>query len=103
METNTPEQKTNGKAVASLVLGILAVLSLFTGLAGVIVGLVLGIVGIVLAVSAKKEMAHDDKGQGLATAGLVCAIIGTAIAGLGVLCIAACGAAIGATACFGYY
>ena len=92
MDSNTsqaPEQKANGKAVASLVLGILAIVSLFTGW-GSIIGLVFGIVAIVLAVKAKKE----DGASGLATAGLVCAIIGTVVAGIGILCFA-CAAAVG--------
>ncbi len=91
------ENKTNGKAIAALVLGILAIVSIFTGW-GAILGLVFGIVGIVLAVKAKKEMADDEKGRGLATAGMVCAIIGTVIAGIGILCVACAAAALVATA-----
>ncbi len=94
------ENQTNGKAITSLVLGILAVVTIFTGW-GTIVGLVFGIIGIIFAVNAKKEMVAGEKGQGMATAGMVCSIIGTVVAGLGLLC-AACGmAALGAAACTG--
>ena len=81
------EQQSNGKAVASLVLGILSILCTFGGswfLYGSIAGIVLGIIGIVLAVSAKKE-----NPSGMATAGMVLSIVG-------VIC-----SAIAAVACVG--
>lgn len=94
-----PAQKTNGKAIASMVLGILAVISIFTG-AGTILGLIFGIVGIILAVNAKKEITvSGDEGKGMATAGLVCSIIGTAIAGIGVVCVLCVAGAVGTAAC----
>lgn len=64
------EKKSNGLAIASLVLGIVAIVFNFIGLG--IVGLILGIVGIVLGVLAKKK-----NPSGMATAGLVLSIIGT--------------------------
>lgn len=94
-----PVQKTNGKAIASMVLGILAVVSIFTGKLAFI-GLICGIVGIILAVNAKKEIAvTGEEGKGMATAGLVCSIIGTAIAGIGVVCVLCVAGALGAAAC----
>ena len=65
--------KSNGLAIASLVLGIVAIVCCFIGLSWL--GLILGIVGIVLAVKAKKQ-----NPSGMATAGLVLSIIGTVIA-----------------------
>jgi hypothetical protein len=94
-----PAQKTNGKAIASLVLGIISILSIFTG-SFAFIGLICGIVGIILAVNAKKEIAvSGDEGKGMATAGLVCAIIGTAIAGIGVVCVLCVAGAVGTAAC----
>jgi uncharacterized membrane protein YvbJ len=64
---------TNGKAIASFVLGILSVVSCgYTGF--------LGIIGIILAAFAKKEInQRGENGGGLATAGLVMSIIGVAL------------------------
>ncbi|WP_256358578.1 DUF4190 domain-containing protein [Bacillus sp. sid0103] len=68
--------KTNGKAIASMVLGILSLVLPY-------IGLILGIIGIVLA---KKSFAEIDvnkqSGRGMAIAGLTTSIIGVAIYGL---------------------
>lgn len=66
---------TNGKAVASMVLGIVSLVSCC-------MGLVTGPLAIIFAVSAKKEIAASrgaQTGEGMATAGLVMGIIGTAV------------------------
>ena len=60
--------QSNGKAVAALVCGILAILFSAT----ILLGIVLGIVAIVLAVQAVKAMGKDSK----ATGGKVCGIVG---------------------------
>ena len=70
------EKKTNGLAIASLVLGIVSILFCFMGLA-VPFGLIIGIVGIVLGVKSKKAAP-----SGMATAGFVLSIIGTVICAL---------------------
>lgn len=63
------EKKSNGLAVASLVLGIVSIVfSFIPGL--IIVGLITGIIGVVLGVLAKKK-----NPTGMATAGLVCSIL----------------------------
>lgn len=99
--SSAPPKKNNGKAIASLVLGILAVLTIFTGI-GAIIGLVLGIVGIVLGINAKKEIdASGEEGKGMAIAGLVCSIIATVICGIGTLCVLCALGAYGAAACGG--
>ena len=61
----------HGKAVASLVVGICAIVSWFFGL-GALLGMVLGIVGLVLASQAKKA----GNIEGIRTAGFVCSLIG---------------------------
>ena len=85
------EKKSNGLAIASLVLGIVAILFNFIGLG--IVGLILGIVGIVLGVLAKKK-----NPTGMATAGLVLSIIGTVLCAIFFIACVACIGAVGMTA-----
>lgn len=87
------QQQTNGAAIASLVLGIVSIVFTFIFF---IVGLICGIVGIVLAVKAKKEIAASGQGgSGVATAGLVCSIIGLTLSGIYTLCAVAVGSALG--------
>ncbi|MDR0267504.1 DUF4190 domain-containing protein [Paenibacillus sp.] len=63
--------RTNGKAIGALVLGIISLISPF-------IGFILGIIAIVLASLAFKEInMRNDGGRGMAVAGLVCGIIGT--------------------------
>ena len=78
-------------AVASLVLGIVAVVFSFIGLYPI--GLVIGIVGIVLGVMAKKKAP-----SGMATAGLVLSIIGTILCALVFIACAACVGAVASLA-----
>ena len=69
-------------AIASLVLGIVAL-----ALPIPLLGLAAGIIGIVLANNAKKQ----GLTSGMVTGGLVCSIVGTALAGLYTLvCFPAC-------------
>ena len=69
MENQVPGKN---KAVASLVLGIVSLVAAWFGW-GAILAIILSIVGIVLAVQAKKEMPAGT--SGLATGGMVCSII----------------------------
>lgn len=78
-------------AVASLVLGIVAILFSFIGL--YLPGLLIGIVGIVLGVMAKK-----NSPSGMATAGFVLSIIGTVLCAIVFVACAACVGAIGSAA-----
>ncbi len=82
-----------GKAIASLVLGIIAVVLWFFGYSS-IVSVILGIVGIVLASSAKKS----GFAGGMQTAGFVLSLIGL-IGGL--IAFVACVACTGALASLG--
>ena len=89
------EKKSNGFAIAALVLGILSILSSFTimwlGLGWI--GLILGIVGIVMGVMAKKK-----NPTGMATAGLVLSIIGTVLCAIFFIACVSCIGAVGMTA-----
>lgn len=82
------EKKSNGFAIAALVLGIVSIVFSFIGLSWL--GLIIGIVGIVLAVVAKKK-----NPTGMATAGLVLSIIGTIFCALIFIACAACIGAVG--------
>lgn len=76
------EQK-NSYAIAALVLGIVSIVFSFIFVwVFVWVGLIAGVVGIILAVKGRKI---EDK-KGMATAGLVCSIIGTSLSGIFVVC-----------------
>ena len=70
------------KAVAGLVLGIVSAVAAWTGY-GAAAGIIVGIVGIILCIGAKKEMKAVGYTQtGMATAGLVLSIIGVALSAL---------------------
>jgi Na+/H+ antiporter NhaC len=82
-------------AVASLVLGILAILfgAFVAGFQWI--GTIVGIIGIILGSMAKK---NPNQNQGMAKAGLVCSIIGTI---LSLLLFIACVACVGTLAGMG--
>jgi hypothetical protein len=74
-------QKNNGKALWSMILGIVAIV--FTLCCGI--GFLAGIASIVLSLQAKKEIdasQGNQGGRGMATAGLVMGIISIALAAL---------------------
>lgn len=67
------EQRTNGKSIAALVLGILSIVVPY-------IGLIFGVIAIILAAISFKEIRlRYEQGRGLAIAGLVCGIVGTII------------------------
>ena len=72
--TPQPQPPGHGKAVASLVLGICSIVFQW----GIILGLGLGIVAIIMAISARNE----GYVGGLATGGLITGIIGAVFGGL---------------------
>ena len=77
-----PQAKTSGKAIASLVLGIISLITLPLG--GIlflgIIGFFSGIVAIVFASLSFKEIKRVQvRGRGMAIAGLVCGIVATAL------------------------
>jgi len=81
-------EKNNGKAIASLVLGIVAVVLGFFGYVA-IAGVACGIIGIILGVQAKKEI-PEGAPTGMAVAGLVLSIIGTVLSGILLIACVAC-------------
>lgn len=75
--------------VASLVLGIIALVCCFIPGAG-LVGVIVGILGIILGAMGRK----NPESKGIATGGMVCSIVATAICGITyIACIACAGAA----------
>lgn len=68
-----PQQKTSGKAIAALVLGIVSVCI------AVYLGLICGIIGLVLGIMGMKEIDRNPqtmKGKGMAIAGIVLGAVG---------------------------
>lgn len=89
-----PSAPNNNKAIASLVLGIVSAVCVFFGY-GTILGIILGVVGLILGINAKKEAPSS-----MATAGIVLSIISIAACAL---VLVACVACIGIAAEFGQY
>jgi len=85
-----------GKAIASMVLGIVGVVFWFTS-AGAIVSIIVGIIGIVLASKSKKEGFEG----GIRTAGFVLSIISVAGGGVVFLACSACVGALGTAGLLG--
>ncbi|MCU6762486.1 Uncharacterised protein [uncultured Roseburia sp.] len=80
--------------IVSLVLGIIAIIvdAATLGVYG-FVGVILGIIGIIFGVLGRKKA----EGRGLATAGLVCSIVGLILGlALYVACVACIGAGVAA-------
>lgn len=77
-------QGSDGKAIASLVLGIISLITVFTGTFA-IVGIVLSIVGLILGINSKKT-----NPSGMATAGIVLSIIALVLTSLTFLACVAC-------------
>lgn len=70
-----PQPRTNGKAMAAMIVGIASILACY-------VGVFVGPVAIILAVLGKKDIKRSngaETGEGMATAGLVTGIIGTVV------------------------
>lgn len=68
----------NGKAIASLVLGIISCVGSLLYIVGWVIGLICGILAIIFGVKAKKQSKH----RGIAIAGFVLGIIGTSLCGV---------------------
>ena len=87
------QQGKKGLAIASMVLGIVACVIAWWGLAYGIIGIVCAIVGLVLAILAQKSYKAIGQKNGMATAGLILSIIGLVLAIIGTI---ACGICIAA-------
>ena len=81
MSTTWPlQQRTDGRAVASLVLGILGF---------VVLPVVPSVIAIWLGVSAKRRISSDPRltGEGLATAGIILGVVELVLFALGVVAL----------------
>lgn len=76
-------QNSKGKAIASLVCGIVSVVLAWFGY-GAIAGLAAGIVAIVLGVGVRKL---NDENKNFATAGFITGIIGVVLSGILLVCV----------------
>ena len=70
-------QDDHGRAVASLVLGIVSIVCYLFSVIGGVIGLACGIIAIILGNKVRKNGPN-----GLATAGFVCGIVGTVLCAL---------------------
>ena len=68
---------TNGKAVASMVLGIISLVFAWFGYFAIL-AIAMSIVGIILGIGARKDVVQGQS-TGMATAGVVCSIIALAL------------------------
>ena len=93
--SNAPKNNSKAFSVTALVCGILSIVGAFIPVVCYFT-LVLGIVGIIFGVKGRKTAPAGQ--TGMATAGFVCAIIGTAFSVVGVICVLACASAIGTAA-----
>jgi len=98
---NVPKSTQNegkGQSIAALVLGIIGTVGGWFGYFGY-AALACAILGIVFGVKGRqKSIAAKGKASGLATAGFVLGIIGTVLAGIGVLACTVCTACVAALA-----
>lgn len=89
------DNNNNGKATASLVLGIVSLVFIFFNVYA-FVGLILAIIGLVLGIQAKKETPEN----GMAKAGIVLSIIGLVLCAISFIACAIC---IGAISSLGFF
>ena len=80
----------NNKALVALILGIggvaLVILAPFLANFPAFIGLVISIIGIVFGVKARNELPVGHPNRNMATAGMICGIIGTVVGGIATLC-----------------
>ncbi len=76
-------QNSKGKAISSLICGIVSVVLAWFGY-GAIAGLAAGIVAIVLGVGVRKL---NDENKNFATAGFITGIIGVVLSGILLVCV----------------
>lgn len=95
--TSATGQNSDGKAIASMILGIISLIFIFTGTLAIL-GLIMGIVGLVLGISANKTAKTS-----YATAGIVLSIIGIVVCFVVFIAALACvSAAVGLVESYGY-
>ncbi|MBR5714718.1 MAG: DUF4190 domain-containing protein, partial [Clostridia bacterium] len=89
MEQYQSNGSSKGISIAALVCGIVGIVGAWFPVICYF-ALIIAIVGIVLGAIGMKKAKENNEPTGLATAGLVLGIIGTALAVIGVICIVAC-------------
>ena len=89
--TQAPQNNAKAFSITALVTGILSIVGSFIPFIAYFT-LVLGIVGIVFGVKGRKLSPQGQRG--MATAGFVCAIVGTSLDVLSIVCILACAGVI---------
>lgn len=75
-------------SIVALVCGIIGVVFAWWGLVLSIIALICAIAGIVFGAMGMKKAKAENAPKGLAVAGLVCGIVGAALAFIGVICAA---------------
>ena len=80
-------------AVASLVLGLIALLGFWLPVIGII-SLPCAVIGLILGVVGKKQLSAENKPSGMATAGIVLSIIALILSVLYLLICGACAAVL---------
>lgn len=88
-------QNGKGMSIAALICGILGIVGSFIPVVCYFT-LILSILGIIFGVKGQKVAKATGEGKGLATAGLVLGIVGTAFGAVGALCAVCALCAIGA-------
>lgn len=81
------DNNSNNLAIAALVCGILGIVGSFIPIIGYFT-FIFAILGIVFGAKARVKCAPEKKG--MATAGMVLGIIGTALGAIGIICVLAC-------------
>ena len=89
-----------GKATASLVLGIVSLVTACLGW-GALIGIGTAIAGLVLGTQAKKELPAGYP-NGSAKAGVICSIIGLVLSGIVFVSCVICAGALSAAGAAGY-
>lgn len=99
-ENIQPETKSaKGLSVAALVCGILGIVGSFIPVVCYFT-LVLAILGIIFGAKANKIAKETGESKGLAVAGLVLGIIGTAFGAIGVICVVCAAGVLGAAGAY---
>ena len=79
------QQGKKGLAIASLILGIVACVIAWWGIAFGIIGIICAIVGLILAINAQKSYKALGQKSGMATAGLFLSIVGLVLSIIGTI------------------
>ncbi len=95
MNSNESNQTTDTNSVISLVFGIISIVLSWVPFLN-FVSLILGIIGIILGIKGRKISPANK--SGIATAGLICSIIGTVFSAIGFV---GCTFFIGCPVCIG--